>query len=185
MLSKEEEQKLIRAILDGDKDKFAVIVKEYQDIVANLTYRMVGNKLEVDDVVQQVFVELYLALPRFRFESKLNTFIFRITVNTVNKLIRTGSRYVQLDDTYKETLVDESSEEELNLLERRRKALQEAIDSLKEEQRTALVLYTYEDFSYNDIAEVMGASLTKVESLIFRARKNLKKKLEKKSGLWE
>lgn len=176
MLTNEQEQQIVRQILSGDKEQYALIVREYQETVANLCYKLVGNKLDVEEVTQQVFVELYTALPRFRHESRLSTFIYRITVNIVSKMLKHESRFVSYDNTPDNDTNDyQHSREEQLIKEEQSKRLHEAIGQLKHEQRTALVLYAFNDFSYNDIAEVMQISLSKVESLIFRAKKNLKK----------
>ncbi len=178
MLTFENEQQIVQQILSGDKEKYAVIVREYQETVANLCYKIVGNRLDIDEVTQQVFVELYTALPRFQHKSRLSTFIYRITVNVVSNMMKHEKRFVSYDYTQENNSADyQHSREEQLMKEEQSRRLHEAIGQLKNEQRTALVLYAFKDFSYNDIAEVMQISLSKVESLIFRARKNLQKKL--------
>lgn len=176
MLTDEQERQIVQQILSGDKERFAIIVKEHQADVANLCYKLAGNKLDVDEVTQQVFVELYSALPRFRHDSRLSTFIYRITVNIVSKTLKHDRRFISYDPAIADSGNDhQRSHEETIMKEEQRQKLHEAIGRLKHEQRTALVLYTFNDFSYNDIADVMQVSLAKVESLIFRAKKNLQK----------
>ncbi len=177
-MTKEEEQDLVKAILDGEKDKFAIIVKEYQEQVKDLTYRMVGNRIDIDEAAQQVFVSLYLSLPRFRFQSRLNTFIYRITVNVVSKMYGKAARTVSYDETLYDGASDEPNQEQRMIREEQKARLRKAIGRLKPEQRTALVLYTYDELSYNEIAETMGCTLSKVETLIFRAKQNLRKMLD-------
>lgn len=170
----------MEAVLAGDTRQYAVIVERYQQIVANLTYKLCGNKLDVEEVTQQVFVELYTALPRFRFDSKLSSFLYRITVNVVCKMMNRSRRYVSADEM--EGLPEQRSEErnaqQQMIYNEQMQQLRTAIGHLKDEQRTALVLYTFEDFSYQQIADVMQCSLSKVESLIFRAKKNLAKEVK-------
>ncbi|MCR5424110.1 MAG: sigma-70 family RNA polymerase sigma factor [Bacteroidales bacterium] len=178
MIPKETEYELVRSVLNGEKERFAIIVKEYQEIVNNLSYKLVGNKLDAEEVVQQVFVELYTSLPRFRFESKLSTFIYRITFNVITKMLGKNGRYVSYDNTILENRPSGPTAEEKIMKEEQRRKLRQAIGNLKYEQRTALVLFTYDEFTYNEIAEVMQVSLSKVESLIFRAKKNLRKMME-------
>lgn len=177
MIPQEEEYEIVRSVLAGDTNQFAKLVNEYQQIVANLAYKLVGNRFEIDDIVQQVFLELYTSLSRFRFESKLSTFIYRITVNVIGKMYSKESRYVAYDSNVLENTPEGLTEEEKIIHEEQRQKLRRAIGRLKYEQRTALVLFTYDEFSYQDIASVMQVSLSKVESLIFRAKKNLQKML--------
>lgn len=169
------DEEIITSVLDGDKESYAEIVSRYQNIVANLCYKICGNKLEVEEVVQQVFVELYSALPRFRFQSKLSTFIYRITVNVVSKQLSRSNRVLPQLENAPEIASDSRNVEQEMIRNEQMQHLYNAISQLKYEQRTALVLCTFDDFSYQDIANVMQCSLTKVEALIFRAKKNLRK----------
>ena len=89
------EQEVIKAVLAGDTRRYAEIVNEYQQIVANLCYKYSGNRLDTEEITQQVFVELYTSLPRFRFDSKLSTFIYRITVNIICKAMEKERRYIR------------------------------------------------------------------------------------------
>lgn len=176
MLTFEQEQQIVGQILAGDTERYAIIVRENQETVANLCYKLVGNKLDVEEVCQQVFVELYSALPRFRHQSRLSTFIYRITVNVVSKMLKHNKRFLPYEPTSETNDGDfQHSREEQLMKEEQSRQLHQAIGQLKQEQRTALVLYTFKDLSYNDIADVMQVSLSKVESLIFRAKKNLQK----------
>ena len=77
------EEDVIKDILAGNVNRYEEIVREYQDIVANLSFKIGGPKIDIEEMTQQVFVELYSALPRFKFQSKLSTFIYRLTVNVV------------------------------------------------------------------------------------------------------
>ena len=178
-----EDKQIVEAVLAGKTELYAEIVKRYQQIVANLTYKLCGTKLEVEEVTQQVFVELYTALPRFRFDSKLSSFIYRITVNVVCKMMNRQRRFVSSDprdddDYWPETPSTDLNAEQQIIRQEQLAALRTAIGHLKSEQRTALVLYTFEDFSYQQIADLMQCSLSKVESLIFRAKKNLAKEVK-------
>lgn len=174
------EEEAIRDILAGNVNRYAEIVKEYQTIVANLCYKFGGSRMDIPELTQQVFVELYDALPRFKFQSKLSTFIYRITINVACKDAKHHMRMAtSVDEIYvPDSPSDERNAEQHIIHEEKMRQLRQAIGRLHREQRTALVLYTYNDFSYNDIAEVMQCTTAKVESLIFRARKNLKKMLE-------
>lgn len=172
------EEEVIRDILAGNVNRYSEIVNEYQSNVANLCFKMGGPKLDIPELTQQVFVELYSALPRFKFQSKLSTFIYRLTVNVVCKELKHNSRWLNSTTTTvtsPELPSGERNIEQSIIYDERHRQLHQAIGQLHTEQRTALVLYTFNDFSYNDIADVMQCSVAKVESLIFRARKNLRK----------
>ena len=173
------EEEVIRDILAGNVNRYEEIVKEYQSIVANLCFKIGGAGIDIPEMTQQVFVELYMALPRFQFKSKLSTFIYRLTVNVVCKEIKRLSRWVTPTEDIIPPEVPSSdyNAEQQIIREEQARQLHQALGRLHPEQRTALVLYTFNDFSYNDIADVMQCTTAKVEALIFRARKNLKKML--------
>lgn len=175
-----DDEQLIRRVLDGDTRCYAEIVQRYQNIVANLCYKLCGNKLDIEEVTQQVFCSLYTALPRFKFRSKLSTFIYRITVNVVSRELTRAKRTIpQSQLEYLPTPISNDTREQQFENEERNKILYHCIDQLKQEQRTALVLYSFDEFSYKEISDIMQVSLAKVETLIFRARKNLKILFEK------
>ena len=90
---------LIQDILGGNTQRYAEIVSAYQQNVANLTYKIVGERFDVKEVTQQVFVELYLALPRFKYQSKLSTYIYKIAINVISKMLTRDNRFVRNDDT--------------------------------------------------------------------------------------
>lgn len=175
-----EDKQIVEAVLAGNTRLYAEIVERYQQVVANLTYKLCGNKLDIEEVTQQVFVELYTALPRFRFDSKLSSFIYSITVNVVCKMTKKQRLFISSDqqEYHPETPSDDLNAEQQIIRNERHQQLRAAIGRLKNEQRTALVLYSFEDFSYQEIADVMQCSLSKVESLIFRAKKNLAKEMK-------
>ena len=169
------DEELIREVLNGNVRCYAQIVERYQAVVANLCYKLCGNKLDVEEITQQVFCSLYTALPRFKFQSKLGTFIYRITVNVVGRQLSQQRRTVPMSqlEHLPEPASYETGDRRLEA-EQRDRMLHHCIDQLKPKQRTALVLYSFDEFSYKEIADIMQVSLTQVETLIFRARKNLK-----------
>jgi len=173
------EYEIIQAILNGDKQRYADIVEHYQQLVANLCYKLAGDSIDVEEATQAVFVELYFSLPRFKFESKLSTYIYKITLNVVFKTLNKNKRYTIWNNAVDEDYCTPSLDEDLINAEKV-KELHSAINKLKYEQKVALTLHCFEDMSYKDVAEAMGVSLSKVETLIFRAKKNLKKILTEK-----
>lgn len=168
------EYEIVQAILNGDTERYAEIVEQYQQLVANLCYKLGGANIDVEETTQKVFVELYTSLHRFEYRSKLSTFIYKITANTVFKTLKNNSRYVKLSDY--DSLMTEACFADVKVMnDDRNKQLYKAMDKLNIEQKTALTLCYFEEMSYKEVAETMGVTLAKVETLIFRAKKNLKK----------
>ena len=172
------DEEIIKDVLAGKKELYAEIVERYKAYVINTCYKVYGSKLDAAEVAQIVFVELYKALPRFRFQAKLSTFIYRITENVLNREKKHYDRVILPSDNEPERASESRNIEQQIVYDEKIKQLHMAIGQLKHEQRTALVLYTFNDFSYQQISDVMQCSLTKVEALIFRAKKNLRKILD-------
>ena len=174
------EKEMIEAILKGDQKAFKLLVDTYQLMVVNTCYAFVHDRDEAEDIAQDVFVQVFESLGKFRFESKLSTWLYRIAVNrSINHCKSPRGRAIKIDiDSWKQQEVAQSVEmPQQQILEEQEQIelLHKAIDKLPENQRTALILNKYEELSYKEIADVMGVSLSSVESLIFRAKNNLEK----------
>lgn len=181
---------LIDKIKEQDNDAFRFLVEKYQTMVINVCYGIVQNRTDAEDVAQDVFIEVYRNAECFMSKSKLSTWIYRIAVNrslNYQKKNRYKSRSTEIDnmsvaDSYivneKFKYLNSTPDEEYETKQRIR-ILQNTISLLPKRQQTALVLFEYEDLSYKEIADVMEVSVSSVESLIFRAKSNIKKKLFK------
>ena len=171
---------MIETILKGDQRAFKLLVDTYQLMVVNTCYAFVHDRDEAEDIAQDVFVQVFESLGKFRFESKLSTWFYRIAVNrSINHCKSPRGRAIKIDiDSWKQQEVAQTIEmPQQQILEEQEqiKLLHKAIDKLPENQRTALILNKYEELSYKEIADVMGVSLSSVESLLFRAKNNLEK----------
>ena len=163
---------MIKAILEGDQKAFKLLVDTYQLMVVNTCHAFVHDRNEAEDIAQDVFIQVFESLGKFRFESKLSTWF-------INHCKSPRGRAIKVDiESWKQQEVAQSVEmPQQQLLEEQEQLelLHRAIDRLPENQRTALILNKYEELSYKEIAEVMGVTLSSVESLLFRAKNNLEK----------
>ena len=172
----------------GSEEAFKTLVQEHQDRVINICFRFLNNRVEAEDTAQDVFVEIYQSIKRFRGDAKLSTWIYRIAVSksldTIRKMKR-KKRMAQLKsvfglDAHEEPAASTVTNPDEALEQQERAALlQKCVSELAENQEIAITLSKYEGFSYKEIAEIMGTSLSAVESLIHRGMKNLKEKLHR------
>ncbi|HEX7321216.1 MAG TPA: sigma-70 family RNA polymerase sigma factor [bacterium] len=169
----------VKEVMQGDENAFERLVKKYQQPVFNIVYRYVGNYDDAEEVAQEVFMKVWHHAKGFKGKSKFSTWLFRIAVNQCLDHRHKNKRPVEsLDNIIQKEITPESLKYERNAeLESKRKIVRKAIDELPERQRMALVLSKFEEKPYKEIAQIMGTSLSSVESLIFRAKGNLKKKL--------
>lgn len=182
-----EEHEIIHGLKSGDEKAFKHLVKTYKDRVFNTALGFLRNKENAEDLAQEVFIEIFMSVHQFENRSKLSTWIYRITVTKSLEFIRRSKRKKRFAPLLR--LIGPGTENGGSFpdyhhpsvdLENRELGEQifRALDTLPENQRIAFTLHKIEDLSYQEIAEVMKTSLSAVESLIHRARKTLKQKLD-------
>ena len=181
------EWNLIERLKKGDEAAFKEIVDSSQGLVYNTALGIVQNPEDAEDVTQEVFVQLYESIKSFKGESKLSTWLYRITVSKAMDHLRKKKRkkrfaYVQSLFGANDKLVYDPPDfvhPGVNLDNKEKaKELFKAIDLLPSKQKIAFTLNRIEGLSYQEISEIMKLSVASVESLLHRARKNLRKNLE-------
>lgn len=181
---------IIEKLKQGNDSAFKELVETYRSMVVNTCFGLLHNTEDAEDVAQDVFIEVFRSVASFRADSKISTWLYRIAVNRSLNFIRDNKKrkwfqsFDDLMESKKEALNQlnyQSSDDPESEMENSQRALllHEAIDSLPENQRVAFTLNKYEDLAYKEISEVMNLSVSSVESLIHRAKKNLQKKLYK------
>ncbi|MGA7950564.1 MAG: RNA polymerase sigma factor RpoE [Thiobacillaceae bacterium] len=191
-MDREIDQQLVERAQKGDKRAFELLVMKYERKLGRLLSRMVRDAAEIDDITQESFIKAYRALPQFRGESAFYTWLYRIAVNTAkNYLMAKGKREVATSD-----MVDEDGEGMDDVLmphdiatpdaelqtKQIAKAVNETVDALPEELRTAITLREIEGLSYEEIARMMDCPIGTVRSRIFRAREAIAEKIRPMLG---
>lgn len=181
------EWNLIERLKEGDQTAFKEVVESSQGLVYNTALGIVQNPEDAEDVAQEVFVQLYESIKTFKGESKLTTWLYRITVSKAMDHLRRKKRkkrfaFVQSLFGANEELVHDPPDfvHPGVSLDNKEKAkeLFKAIDLLPEKQKIAFTLNRIEGLSYQEISDIMKLTVASVESLLHRARKNLRKNLE-------
>jgi len=177
---------LIGKILGGDLQSFREITDRYHKMVINTCIGFLHSRQDAEDIAQEVFIEVFSSLKHFRKESKLSTWLYRIAINKSLNQVRKNKRWrwiQSIEDVFTQgihyTAVGADGHSADADIENRqqRGILFNALNSLPENQRIAFTLNKYDELSYKEIAGIMNVSLSSVESLIHRAKKNLQKKL--------
>lgn len=185
------EIELIQGLQNGDEPAFKYLVDTYQDRVFNTAIGIVQNAEDAEDVAQEVFIQVYRSIHNFKGESKLSTWLYRIATTRALDLLR--SRKSKKRFGFIQRMFGEGNEPLHEIpdfnhpgiaLDRKENAakLFKVIAQLPENQKIAFTLHKLEDLSYQEISEVMQTSVAAVESLMHRAKQNLRKMLEKESG---
>lgn len=182
------ELELIQQLREGDELAFKSLVATYQDMVFNTALGIVQNAEDAEDVAQEVFIQVFRSIDQFKGDARLSTWIYRITTTKALDHIRSRrrkKRFAFITSLFGAN--DELVHEPIDFqhpgvaLDRKEQAalLFRMIEQLPENQKVAFTLHKTEGLSYQEIAEVMELSVSAVESLLFRARQNLRKLLEK------
>ena len=187
-----DEAALIERCLEGDDSAFDELVQRYQDMVFNLSYRLLGSYDESADMTQEVFLQIYRKLGSFRRDASLRTWIYRIVINRAKNRQRWWMRRIgemtamSLDEAEANptceliALEDALATAPDKALERKEESqlLMRAIEQLPFGHRTILLLKEIEDLSYDEIAATLNLPLGTVKSRLARARKSLRDKLD-------
>ncbi|HEY0943033.1 MAG TPA: RNA polymerase sigma factor RpoE [Steroidobacter sp.] len=181
------DQELVRRVQAGDQTAFNLLVLKYQHRVLKLVGRFVNDAAEAEDVAQEAFLKAYRALASFRGDSAFYTWLYRIAINTAkNALVSQRRRPVDFDLDLQDPeqydrqakLKEADTPEAVLLTDEIRAVVEEAMEQLPEDLRTAIVLRELEGLSYEEIAEAMDCPVGTVRSRIFRAREAIDKKLK-------
>ena len=180
------EQLLISQLRDGDESAFRELVNKFQDRVYNTALGLLQNPVDAEDIAQEVFIQVFKSIAQFKGASSLSTWIYRITITKSLDFIRSKKRkkrfgiitsllgvnnhimYEPVNFHHPGVLLDQK-EDAAKLFRK--------IDLLPENQKTAFILNKLEDLSYQEIAGIMNISASAVDSLLQRAKQNLRKSL--------
>lgn len=182
-----QETELVNRLKDGDEEAFRMIFKDSHKKVLNTCYRIVNDREIAEDLTQEVFIKVHSAVKYFRGDSKFSTWIYRIAVTKSLDHLRAQKRkkrfgFLFFSDDDNERQIQKKISNNHNPgesleNEERKYFLFKALNSIPENQRVAFSLRNYDALSYQEIADILGISVSAVESLIHRAKRNLEKRL--------
>jgi RNA polymerase sigma-70 factor (ECF subfamily) len=187
----ELERSLLRRLRERDERAFRELVEAHRDRVYNITYRMLGNRAEAEDVAQEVFIAVFKTIDHFREESKFSTWLYRVAVNHCKNRIKYLARRHDRDrDELDETAggvngATHGAPTRAALPDRALEGVQmeqllsEAIASLDDDHRIVVVLRDIEDLSIEEICAITDLPDGTVKSRLHRARLALRKKLQR------
>ena len=183
----DEDKQVIENILAGDTEQFRYIIDKYKEKVLNIIYSFCGNTSDNEDIAQMVFIKVFRALDKFKFESAFSTWLYRIVINeaiTISKQRKAKYNFVPLqtnncDDEDSNNIIDfiEAKQDniEMQMLQNDTKNIvHKALAKLKDNYRKVITLRDIEDFSYEEIASILSISVSQVKICLFRARNKMR-----------
>ncbi len=177
-MTRQEEMLIVRQVLDGETNRFELLVRTHEKSIYNLALRMLGSEQDALDASQEAFFRAYRSLSSFRGDSKFSVWLYRLASNVCLDMLRQRSR------TREDSLTSDE-DEQLSLPDIRfdpqtelekdalRRAVRQGLDQLEPVFRQALILRDVNGLSYEEIAQVAGLEPGTVKSRIFRARRKL------------
>ena len=174
---------LVARAQSGDRSAFRALFDRHRADVARLVYRMVGPRAELEDLVQEVFVQVHRSLRDFRGEARFSTWLHRVTVNVVLMHRRAErSRPVLTEEAPSGTIEDVASVHPDDEAERRARiaAFFDVLKEISEKKRVVFVLHDLEGMSPAEIANVVGAPVLTVRTRLFYARRELEQKMRER-----
>lgn len=179
---------VLKNVLQGDREAFGQLVTKYQQMIFRTCVGFVHNEDDANDLTQEVFVQAFLSIEKFRGESSFPTWLYRIAVNASLVRLRknkTTSLFSRIDDlfqksksgVYEVSIPDIDDPETIIIREEHKEWVRIALDQLPENQKTAIVLSKYDELSQKEIAQIMQITEGAVEALLVRAKANLRKNL--------
>ncbi len=185
-----EQDKLISDLKRGDPKALESLFSIYKDKVFNTSLGYLQNTQDAEEITQDVFIEIFNSAGKFKGDSALSTWIYRITVNKCLdqiKYLKRKKRFASVVSIFKpdsgELGIDTPDFIHPGIeieLKERSQILFKALSKLPDNQKSAFILSNIEQLSYKEISEVLNCSISSVESLIYRAHQNLKKELSHK-----
>ena len=182
------QEEFIKNLRSGNQAAFSLLIDDYQQKVFHTCISFVPNKEDAEDIAQEVFLEVYKSIGKFKGNSKLSTWIYKICTNKCLEFIRKKNAKKRLVFIQRilgnEIPLDKTNFfTEFNhpgiLLEHKERSetIYLAINTLPESQKIVFTLAKLDGKTYQEIVEITGKSMSSVESIMFRAKKNLQKKL--------
>jgi len=171
---------------EGNRQALEILMRKYYPRILNFIYRFMDNRQLAEDLAQEVFMKVYKSAHHYRPRSQFQTWLYTIAKNTcLNELRRNRRQMVSIDEPVasgtqglKQKISDPRANPAGELLQKEKKALiRAAIDDLPDNQRMAVILRRYENFSYAEIAATLNVTDKAVKSLLSRAKLNLKNNL--------
>ncbi|WP_338731104.1 RNA polymerase sigma factor [Mangrovimonas cancribranchiae] len=169
-------QKIIHQVLQGNTAAFVTLVDTYKDLVFSLALQMLKHREEAEEVAQDTFIKVYKSLEKFKGDSKLSTWIYKITYNNCLDRIKKNRKH------FNEVPIDSFTEREVKSIDNafnalvaveRKEAITSCISKLPNDEGFLLTLYYFEEKSLSEISKIMSITQNNVKVKLFRSRKKL------------
>ena len=172
-----EEYLLIKQCIEGDTEKYAILVERYKNMLYNVAFRMLGDAEAAHDITQESFISAYTALQGFKKKSKFSTWLYSITVNKCKDHLKSKKTHVPIDEISEMATCTKANPEEKLSKKQMIKGIQRALNALPEDYREVIVLKHIEGLDYREMEAILGVNINALKVRTHRGREMLKKLL--------
>lgn len=175
-MTTDQEATIINQINAGDTQAFAVLVDRYKDLVFTLSIRMLKHREEAEEVSQDTFIKVFKALPKFKGDSKLSTWVYKVAYNTCLDRIKKNKKH------YNDVAIDSFTEHQIKTVDNaldaleekeQQQTIQDCLQQLASKDSFLLSLFYFEELSLEEISHIVNMEANTVKVNIHRARKRL------------
>lgn len=183
------DQDLVKAVIRGENSAMRDLIFRYQELVLNTCYKVLHSREDAQDIAQEVFIEAYRSAAELRNEENISFWLYRVSLNkSINYLKRSQNilfRSIhQIESVFRNdapagpAALPHSDDDPGKKIEadEKQQMISSAVAALPSRQQKAFILHYYEEMTYKEISEILGLSLSSVESLLVRARENVRKR---------
>ncbi|NLE01100.1 MAG: RNA polymerase sigma factor [Fibrobacter sp.] len=174
----EEEKTLLEQAAAGSKSAFSKLFFIHKEMVYRVVYRLLRSSDDVEDAVQQTFIEMYRSLPGYEGKSKFTTWLYRIAVNVSIQHLRKRKNGSFADIDPEILPVNGETKDSIENQELQNQ-ISQALNSLPDKKRIVVVLHDIEERTMEEISEIIGVPLGTIKSRLFHGREEMRKKLQK------
>lgn len=169
-----DEKGWIAQIVAGDMQNFSCLVAKYGKMAYTIAFRVMENREDAEEVVQDAFVKMYQALSGFQFQSKFSTWFYRIVYHTALTASKRQRTFISYEDAGADALTDNEIESATELLisEDRRKIVRTVLKNIPAEEALLLTLYYLEECSVDEIRQITDLTASNIKVKLFRGRKH-------------
>lgn len=181
--SQSDDRMLVERSLHGDREAFGALVERHAGTILSMTYRMIGNRSEAEDLTQETFLAAFKALSRFRNEARFSTWLYRIGINKCKDWLRARGRPIEELGEESESpdltdwMIDERTPEQALSQKQLAVHLEQAIQALPVWYREAFVLKHVEGLSYEEMSQILDVGKDTLKMRVYKARIHLRQKL--------
>lgn len=169
---------IVTNVLSGKRESYALLVDRYKKAIFNLAFRFTHNYSEAQDLSQEIFVQAFLQLEKFTYDSQFFTWLYRLAINKCIDWQRNNKRqpeFLELEENFNKN--DNTNPEECILQKEKELWLKEVLDNMPEKYRIVIILFHFQGLSYTKISEALQIPVKTVETRLYRGRKILKERL--------